>query len=175
VDCHNNHSNAGPEEHPEFHLLSVQICAQCHADEQLMSRYEVNTDVFDTYVADFHGTTVTIFEKIAPDQQTNKPVCIDCHGVHDIRSPEDAQSSVIKANLIDTCQRCHPEASVDFPDSWLSHYPPDLEHNTIVFVVDVFYLIFIPGTILVFLVFIGTDVWRRASNRRMDVQKGEEL
>jgi nitrate/TMAO reductase-like tetraheme cytochrome c subunit len=166
VDCHSNHSNAGPEERPEFHLFSVEICAQCHADRELMSRYGVNTEVFDTYVADFHGTTVTIFEKIAPDQQTNKPVCIDCHGVHDIRPPDDELSSVMKSNLITTCRRCHPEASIEFPDAWLSHYPPDMEHNTIVYAVDLFYKFLIPATVAGLLVFILSDLWRRYTHPR---------
>ena len=174
VDCHSNHSNAGPEERPEFHLLSVQICAECHADKELMTRYEVNTDVFDTYVADFHGSTITIFEKIAPDQQTNKPVCVDCHGVHDIRSPEDEMSSVVKQNLLTTCQRCHDEATLNFPDAWLSHYQPDFENNTLVFAVDTFYLILIPSTVVGLLLFISSDAWRRFFSKNKDSEQGRK-
>ena len=173
-DCHSNHSNAGPEEHPEFHLLSVQTCTNCHADEELMSSYDINTDVFDTYVADFHGTTVAIFEQIAPDQITNKAVCVDCHGAHDIRSPDDEQSSVIKGNLITTCQRCHPDASLNFPDSWLRHYPPDLENNTLVFLANLFYKIFIPVMIGGALLFISTYVWRDFTDKRRAVALGGE-
>jgi hypothetical protein len=65
-----------------------------------MSQYDISTDVFDTYVADFHGTTVTLFEKQTPDHETNKAVCYDCHGVHNILPSTDENSSVIKANLI---------------------------------------------------------------------------
>ena len=172
VDCHSNHFNRGPEQQPDFHLFSPQLCAKCHADEELMTRYGVNTNVFDTYIADFHGTTVAIFEKIAPDQETNKPVCIDCHSVHDIRSSEDEESTVIKHNLLDTCQRCHPDATANFPDSWLSHYPPDPQNNTIVFLVNLFYSVFIPATLGGMLIFISTDAWRRFS--RKDERRGEK-
>ena len=41
-------------------------------------------EVLNTYVADFHGTTVVLFDKTFPDQPTNKPVCTDCHGFHDV-------------------------------------------------------------------------------------------
>ncbi len=69
-----------------------------------------------SYVTDFHGTTVVLFEEIAPDQETNKPVCIDCHGVHDMKSVDDPESTVIKENLLDTCQKCHPDATTNFPE-----------------------------------------------------------
>jgi hypothetical protein len=170
-DCHENHNNTGPGD-PGFILFSPKICRDCHADEELMSKYDINADVYDTYVADFHGSTVLIFENIDPDQETNKPVCIDCHGVHDIRSPEDVHSSVMKGNLLDTCQRCHPEATSDFSDAWLSHYIPDLENNTLVFLVNLFYYIVIPGIIGGILLFIGTDIWRKIKKKREE-KEGE--
>lgn len=171
-DCHENHNNTGPGD-PGFVLFSPQICAKCHADEELMTKYGVNTEVFDTYVSDFHGTTVTIFERVSPDQETNKPVCIDCHGVHNILPPTDANSSVMKDNLLKTCQRCHPDAASDFSESWLSHYPPDLEHNTIVFLVNLFYWILIPGTIGGMAVFVGSNVWRNYQLKKAAGEEGE--
>jgi len=171
-DCHENHNNTGPGD-PGFILFSPKICRDCHADEELMSKYDINADVYDTYVADFHGSTVLIFENIAPDQETNKPVCIDCHGVHDIRSPEDLHSSVMKDNLLDTCQRCHPEATSDFSDAWLSHYNiSDFENNTLVYLVNLFYKIVIPGIIGGILLFIGTDIWRKIKKKREE-KEGE--
>lgn len=171
-DCHENHDNSGPGDHG-FILFSPQICAECHADEELMTEYGVNTDVFDTYVSDFHGTTVTIFERVSPDQETNKPVCIDCHGVHNILPPTDANSTVMKDNLLTTCQRCHPDATSDFSASWLSHYPPDLEHNTIVYLVNLFYWILIPVTLGGMSIFVGTNAWRRYKNKQAAQQGGQ--
>lgn len=167
TDCHGVHTIEGPT-NGGFRLFSPQICARCHADPELMGRYGISTDVFDTYVADFHGTTVVLFENLAPDQETNKPVCIDCHGVHDMRPHDDQESKVIKANLLKTCQRCHPDATTNFPDSWLSHYRPDPEHAPLVFSVDLFYKIFIPATIGAMVVFNLTDIYRRIINRRKE-------
>jgi predicted CXXCH cytochrome family protein len=164
TDCHENHDNTGPSD-AGYILFSPQLCETCHADEELMAEYGINTDVFETYVADFHGTTVEIFEKVSPDQETNKPVCIDCHGVHDILSPDDSNSSVMKDNLLATCQRCHPGATSDFADAWLGHYPPDLENNTLVYLVDVFYKAVIPTTMVGLFVFIGSDVFAAVKNR----------
>ena len=84
-----------------------------------------STQVLDTYVADFHGTTVTLFEKQSPDAETNKPVCFDCHGVHDIRRTDDPEKGLqMRENLLARCQVCHPDATSNFPDAWLSHYIP---------------------------------------------------
>ncbi|MEK6256238.1 MAG: cytochrome c3 family protein, partial [Chloroflexota bacterium] len=163
IDCHGVHNVEGPS-HSPFHLFSPQICAGCHADEDLMASYDISTDVFDTYVSDFHGTTVILFEALAPDQETNKPVCVDCHGVHDIRKTDDPESSVIQENLLATCQRCHPDADENFPTSWLSHYQPSRENASLVYIVDLFYQIFIPATVVVMLVFVVSDANRRIRN-----------
>jgi predicted CXXCH cytochrome family protein len=143
TDCHGVHNVEGPADSP-FRLFSPQICARCHADETLMGKYGISTNVFETYVSDFHGSTVMLFQRFAPDQGTNKPVCIDCHGVHAIRPPNDPESSVFQGNLLRTCQRCHPDATEDFPASWLSHYSPEPGKATLVFAVQTFYKFLIP-------------------------------
>jgi hypothetical protein len=143
TDCHGSHEIIGPSNYP-FRLFSPQICGDCHSDRDLMERYGVNPNVMDSYVSDFHGKTVIIFENVASDQETNKPVCIDCHGVHDILPPEDTHSSVMKENLLVTCRKCHPNASANFPDSWLSHYNPGPDQIRPVFYVKVIYWILIP-------------------------------
>lgn len=168
IDCHGVHNVQGPSTGP-FHLYSPQICAECHADEELMAKYGISTDVFETYVSDFHGKTV-IFDQLAPGQETNKPVCVDCHGVHSIRSSDDPQSSVVKENLLATCQRCHPDATENFPTSWLGHYVPDINKYPLVFFVDLFYKIFIPTVLGCMALFVIGDAGRRIINRRKKVQ-----
>jgi hypothetical protein len=165
IDCHGVHNVQGPS-NGEFHLFSPEICARCHADQELMAKYGINTDVFDTYVADFHGTTVEIFQDLAPGQETNKPVCIDCHGVHDMKRVDDPESAVIKDNLLATCQKCHPDATANFPDAWLSHYRPSPTHYPIVYYVQSFYKFFIPIVLGGMALFIVTDVGRRLRSRR---------
>jgi hypothetical protein len=165
TDCHQVHSVEGPHT-GSFHLFSPQICAKCHSDPAMMGRYGISTDVFDTYVADFHGTTVILFQDLAPDQETNKPVCIDCHGVHDMKQVDDPESAVLKANLLATCQKCHPDATANFPTSWIGHYRPDPEHAPAVYYVRLFYEFFIPILIVGMLLFVASDVLRRYLDRR---------
>jgi hypothetical protein len=165
TDCHGVHQLSGPSTEASFHLFSPQICANCHADEVLMNRYGISTEVFETYITDFHGTTVVLFEKIAPDQETNKPVCIDCHGVHDMRKVDDPESSVIKENLLSTCRKCHPGATSSFPSSWLGHYKPSVNEAPLIFFVDLFYKVLIPVTIGGMVIFIAADVGNKINKK----------
>jgi len=163
IDCHGVH-NIGDPTTALFRVRSPELCAGCHADENLMTQYDISTEVFDTYVADFHGTTVTLFEHDDPNVETNKAVCYDCHGVHSIKKPDDPEAG-IKANLLETCQQCHPDANENFPASWTSHFRPSLEHNPLVYLVNLFYKIVIPATVGFFGLMVLTDVYRRVKTR----------
>jgi hypothetical protein len=147
IDCHGVHNIENPTT-AAFRLKSPEICAKCHTDPTIMDKYGIPTQVLNTYVADFHGTTVTLFEKQSPDAPTNKPVCYDCHGVHDIKRPDDPEQGLqIRENLLARCQVCHPDATANFPDAWLSHYIPSPTKTPLVYFVDLFYKFFIPGTL----------------------------
>jgi predicted CXXCH cytochrome family protein len=146
TDCHGAHTQEDPRT-AAFRLKSPNICAGCHANGAMMQRYGISTQVFDTYVADFHGTTVTLFERQHPDQETNKAVCTDCHGVHEILAVTDADATVVKQNLLVTCQRCHPDATANFPASWVGHFEPSRTNYPLVYYVNLFYRILIPAVI----------------------------
>ena len=164
IDCHGTHTIDDPTT-AQFRLQSPEICGKCHRDRALMARYDISTDVFNTYVADFHGTTVTLFERQHPDQATNKAVCYDCHGIHNIKAVTDPEATVVKENLLVTCQKCHPDAAANFPASWTSHFIPDREHNPLVYYVNLFYLIFIPATLGFMVAFVSLDALHRLASR----------
>ena len=167
VDCHGVHEMEGPSTSP-FRLFSPQTCATCHADEDMMARNNISTAVFDTYVADFHGTTVTLFQRTAPDQRFNSPVCADCHGVHNIMAVDEPDSPVMKENLLTVCQDCHPNATANFPAAWMSHYQPTFENAPLVATVNLAYGILIPVVVGGMAVFVAFDVRRRSFGRRKD-------
>jgi len=161
IDCHGVHNISNPTT-AAFRLASPQICAGCHTDKARMDKYHLSTNVLSTYVSDFHGTTVTLFEKQSPDAPTNKAVCYDCHGVHDIVKVDDPQRGLlIRQNLLARCQVCHPGIAASFPDSWLSHYIPSRQEYPVVFYVNVFYSIFIPTVLGGMAVLVALDIfWR---------------
>ncbi|MBM3128658.1 MAG: cytochrome C [Chloroflexi bacterium] len=164
VECHGVHQIADPTTNA-FRLKSPELCATCHTDRAKMKKYNLSTNVLNTYVADFHGSTVELFEKQSPDAPTNKAVCYDCHGVHDIRSAKDPKSSVVKENLLKTCQQCHPDATTDFPSSWMSHYDASPTKYPAVYYINLFYTILIPVVIGGMLAFVLLDAARRILNR----------
>jgi hypothetical protein len=179
IDCHGVHNIEDPTT-AAFRLASPRLCADCHTDPARMAKYGISTDVLDTYVADFHGTTVAIFEQQTPDAETNKPVCYDCHGVHDIKRPDDPEKGLhVKGNLLATCQKCHPDAQENFPTSWLSHYIPSPEKYPLVYYIDLFYKFFIPTVLGGMSLLVVMDVSRTMINktraRRLVVPPQEQV
>lgn len=165
IDCHGVHQIVNPTT-DAFRLKSPQLCAKCHTDPAVMDKYSISTQVLNTYVADFHGTTVTIFQKVSPDSVTNKPVCFDCHGIHDIARVDDPQKGLeIKANIIAACQKCHPDANTNFPDAWLSHYIPSPTKYPLVYYINLFYKFFIPAVLLPMAALVVMDFGRMLINR----------
>ncbi len=165
IDCHGVHNISDPTTNL-FRVRSPELCAKCHADEQMMAKYNITTNVFESYLTDFHGTTVAMFEQEDPNVATNKAVCYDCHGVHDIQRVDASNSRVIRENLLTTCRQCHPGATADFPAAWVGHFPPTLESHPLLFVVNTFYSILIPGVIAAFVFLVLTDIYRRIRQRR---------
>ncbi len=166
IDCHGVHNMEDPRT-AAFRLQSPQMCGKCHADEALMEKYGVSTDVFDTYVADFHGTTVTIFEQESPNAEVNKAVCYDCHGVHDIGATDDPEVGLqMQENLLATCQTCHPDATSNFTAAWMSHYIPSPDKYPLVYYVNLFYIFFIPIVLGGMALLVVMDVSRTTINRR---------
>lgn len=164
TDCHGSHTQEDPRT-AAFRLKSPNICGGCHGDAALMEKYGISVDVFNTYVADFHGTTVTLFERQHPDQPTNKAVCTDCHGVHNITAADDSKASVAKQNLLVTCQRCHPDATTDFPSSWVGHFQPSRTNQPLVYYINLFYKILIPAVIGGMALFVALDAGARILRR----------
>jgi len=162
IDCHGVHNIQNPTTNT-FRNSTPYLCAKCHTDESIMSKYGISTNVLDTYVADFHGTTVKMFEETYPDQPTNKPVCTDCHGIHDIVMVDNPNAGVsIKSNLLVKCQQCHPGATTDtFTEAWMSHYEPSPTKWPLVYYVNLFYKFFIPAVLGGMIVFVLTDIYRR--------------
>jgi predicted CXXCH cytochrome family protein len=165
VDCHEAHGTVDPRS-PRFRQGSPQICGKCHADATMMARYGLSTDVFSTYVADFHGTTAELFRAATPDQPLNQAVCYDCHGQHDIVSVRKAGGSAVESRLLSRCQHCHPGASATFLSAWTGHYVPSPTRYPLIYWVRVFYNLVIPSTVGFFLLYIAIDVWGRRRQRR---------
>ena len=165
TDCHRAHDVAGPKR-TEWELRTPEMCASCHANQTLMAKYGISTNVFSTYLTDFHGKTASLRRhQNTPATGAVVARCTDCHGVHDIQKADDPKSPVIKANLLQTCRRCHEGATDNFPGAWLSHYEPGLHKAPVVYAVKVAYAIVIPFMIGGLGLQILLSFWRLMANR----------
>jgi hypothetical protein len=94
-------------------------------------------------------------------------VCYDCHGYHDVESVRAAGEEQVQARLLVRCQACHPNIEAGFLSAWTGHYVPSWDRYPIIYVVNLFYRLVIPGTVGFFLVYIAVDVWGRRRRGRV--------
>ena len=91
TDCHNAHALYKPNDsRSAIHHDNVpRTCGQCHGEIQKV------------YEQSIHGRALTF-------GNTDAPNCVDCHGEHEIRRPEDPESMVYPAHISQTtCVWCH--------------------------------------------------------------------
>jgi predicted CXXCH cytochrome family protein len=164
TDCHRAHDIIDPRG-GALAARTPEICGRCHTNAKMMQRYGLSTKVVDTYLRDFHGMSATLERAKKGDKRSFAAVCSDCHGVHDIKKSTDPSSHTIRANLVKTCQKCHPNATQNFPDSWLSHYEPTPQKASLVWMVQLFYKLMIPFMIGGLVLQIALHLWRVVVNR----------
>lgn len=167
IDCHTSHDIVDPLSE-DYHERIPTMCSGCHADERIMGKYGLSTDVVKSYLSDFHGVTLELYrdEDVGMHGPNRKIAeCTDCHGTHDITSNFGPNAQEVKANLVKRCRHCHKDAGQDFPDAWLSHYRPSLTHSPLVFIVDLIYRILMPIMVIGLLLQVLLHIWRFFSNR----------
>ena len=143
TDCHGVHNIQDPRSE-QFRIDSPELCAGCHADAELMGKYDLPADVYDLYKLSWHGVDVSVYKARWPTIWHDSAVCTDCHGIHDIFQTEDPRSSVNPENLLATCQKCHPGVGPNWTDAWTGHHEISLERSPLLYYIDVFYSSLIP-------------------------------
>ncbi len=99
-DCHTAHTIRRADE-DVFKLEIMGKCGRCHA--------EIAKTYFDTY----HG-------KVSRLGYTKTAKCYDCHGAHDVLKVTDPNSRLSRANVVNTCRKCHADATRRFA-GYLTH------------------------------------------------------
>lgn len=169
TDCHAD-PESGEIETAAFQLDIPNRCARCHSDESIMADYGISTDVYDTYAADYHGTTISYYQSTDPDTYRDEAVCSDCHGSHNVYAVEDERSSVNEANLTATCQKCHHDAPEEFASAF-GHYrtarqPVSSDDTPVLFWVKLFYQILLPFALGGMILYILLDIVYRLKKRK---------
>ncbi len=106
IDCHGSHdifkatevtSRTNPANIPA-------TCGECHGNSELMSEFDLPTEVVDEYRQSVHGTL--LFEQ----GDLGAPTCATCHGSHGAAPPGFASVRTV-------CGQCHQHASQNFATS----------------------------------------------------------
>ncbi len=164
TDCHGVHNIHDPRT-AQFQVQTPELCAGCHADQELMDKYGLTADVYDIYKLSWHGVDVSVYKAKWPTIWHDTAVCTDCHGIHDIRKTEDPQSMVNPANLLETCRECHPEAGPNWAGAWTGHYEISLERTPFVFYTNAFYKFFIPLMLWISAIYVVLQIIRATVDR----------
>jgi hypothetical protein len=93
--CHGAHEVKQPEDpsSPVSRRHVPETCGQCHSG------------ILRDYHEGVHGQAFA-------EGVREVPVCTDCHGEHEIRSPLDRQSKVYPTQVALTCAKCHDDEEI---------------------------------------------------------------
>ncbi len=105
LDCHSPHATKSKNEplSPTFARNVPTLCGRCHRiGEKAAVRIHGGTpDIVGSYADSIHGQGLTESGLVVT------ATCVNCHSSHGELPPADPRSTVNRANLPDTCGKCH--------------------------------------------------------------------
>lgn len=130
IDCHTTHDIQSPSD-TSTRLAITRNCGNCHEEE------------LDSYMGTYHGQVNTLGYAYTAK-------CYECHGFHDIQRVADPASSMHVNNRLETCQKCHADATqgyVTFQPHGNSH---DRERYPLIWFASKFMIGLLAGVFLFF-------------------------
>lgn len=164
TDCHGVHNIQDPRT-VQFRIESPELCAGCHANNELMAKYGLSADVYSIYKTSWHGVDVSVYKARWTTIWHDSAVCTDCHGIHDIRKTDDPASKVNPQNLLTTCKQCHPTVGPNWTDAWTGHNEISLERTPFLFYVDRFYSSFVQFVLWGCIIYVVLQIIRSIVDR----------
>ena len=137
TDCHYEHKIEALKNTSSLNI-SEQVCSKCHASERMNTKYNLPRDRVKTFFDSYHGLAM----KGGSLEVAN---CASCHGSHGILPSSDPRSAVNKANLAETCGRCHPGANARFVQYDPHPNPSDYSRSAVLWWANRFYWVLIPA------------------------------
>ena len=110
VDCHGGPHEilpSGDANSKVNHKNIPQTCASCHNNKLVTDGTGLSNQPVLSYQESVHG-------KLVAGGSEKAAVCTDCHGGHDILSAGDPKSTIFKANVPNTCAKCHDSQKTEF-------------------------------------------------------------
>lgn len=110
TDCHGIHlikPHVDPTSSVAAQQMARTACGRCHDGVRLSQEFGIPGRRTTTYLSSYHGMASEGGLSVAAN-------CASCHGVHNILPSSDPRSTINKANLVETCGKCHPGATENF-------------------------------------------------------------
>lgn len=164
ADCHGEH-NIKEHTDPKSKVFLTQVsmtCAKCHANMELIKKYDIPVEPVETYKESFHGVAIKFGAKTVAN-------CTSCHESHAIFKMDDPRSSIYVDNIPRTCGKCHPGASANFAKGKI-HVNPTKKDAGIIYYVSKFFKYLTMTVMLSLVIYIILDLRKKILVRR----KGEE-
>jgi len=144
ISCHGVHDiGSAKMPHSSTHPLNIpQTCGKCHADEEYMADYSIETSQVNDYAQSVHG--IALLQR----KDLGAPACNDCHGNHGAAPPGVTSLSAVcgnchalEAELFNSsphkvafeendypmCETCHSNHKIVKPlDDWVGTMEPAL-------------------------------------------------
>jgi hypothetical protein len=160
TDCHSEHGITSPQELSSrvYATKVAEVCSHCNDDDFLARQYGFITSRLKTYTGSIHGTASRFGE-------TRVGNCASCHGFHGVRYSTDPKSPIHHDNLPQTCGKCHLGAGAHFAEGKI-HVISERASNKWAYFIKMFYILLITGIILVFLLFITSDLFHRSIHKK---------
>jgi len=158
--CHGEHRIYGHKD-PKSTVFPTHVsdqCSKCHASIKIMGKFGIETEQVATYKESFHGVANQFGSRTVAN-------CSSCHGVHDIRPPDDPLSMVNPKNVPKTCGKCHPGANPNFAVGKI-HVDAKKKESGIIYWTATFFKWLTICTMLALVVHIFLDMYGRTRRLR---------
>ncbi len=151
VSCHTNHAVLSPKT-DAVKLSIVERCGGCHSEN------------YKSYQDTYHGQVTSLgFAYTAK--------CFDCHGNHGIKRVSDPDSSVHPYHRLQTCQKCHTNATWGFTTFQPHANTHDYARYPLMWIVSKFMLALIIGVFAFFWTHSALWFYREFKDRRDGVPR----
>ncbi len=107
-------------ENMQQHNARAPVCSDCHSSHAIESpsldatKLDITQNCGGCHQANLKSYLETYHGQVNKLGYAYTAKCFDCHGSHGIQRVDDPASSVYPANRLQTCQKCHTNATAGF-------------------------------------------------------------
>jgi cytochrome b subunit of formate dehydrogenase len=109
--CHEQEAKSFPTS--AHALLGDSACASCHGSvhELVTAETLAPAKCKECHAEEVKEFADSIHGQAAKNGDRDAPKCVSCHGaIHEVKSSSEADSTIARKNLADTCAKCHSDA-----------------------------------------------------------------